>query len=90
MRVCQLCDRTVEHTSKHHLVPRQKNTDGKTAEFCIPCSKQVHALFTNSELKKLDTIEKLKENEKIQTWIKWISKTDLEDIKYHGRGGFHK
>ena len=88
--VCNLCGREVDRMSRHHLIPRQKNSDGKTVKFCIPCSKQVHALFTNSQLKKLNTIEKLKVEPTIQKWVDWIKTKDLENIKYSGRGGFHK
>lgn len=87
---CELCEREVNKTSNHHLVPQQKGTDKRKARLCIPCSKQVHALFTNRELKKLDTIEKLKAETKVQKWIAWISKRTLENIKYSGKGGFHK
>jgi 5-methylcytosine-specific restriction protein A len=89
MKKCQLCTRDVHKITKHHLIPKQKNSDGRTIKVCIPCSKQVHALFSNAELKKLDTLEKLLERPEIQKWISWIRKTDLEDIKYSSKAKFH-
>ena len=86
---CELCERGVEKISIHHLIPKQKNTDGRTAELCIPCGKQLHALYSNRELKKLDTIEKLRSEEKIKQWIEWVEKKNPNDIKYHGKARFH-
>ncbi len=89
--ICELCDRDVEIRTKHHLIPKQKKTDGKYAWFCIPCSKQVHALFTNKELKKYyNTVSKLKAHPKVQKWIEWVRKKNPGDIRYHGKGGFNK
>lgn len=46
-----------------------------TALLCIPCHKQIHALYTNEELAtRLDTISALKSDEKIHSFIKWIRK----------------
>lgn len=91
MRVgtCELCERENLPLSKHHLRPKQKNTDGRTSLWCIPCSKQVHALYSNKELKKLDSIEKLKQEEKVQKWIDWVRKKNPSDIRYHGKARFH-
>ena len=59
---CELCGREVPLT-KHHSTPKQKKgKKGEAIYLCGPCHKQVHALFTNSELKKLNTVEKLKED----------------------------
>ena len=89
--MCQLCEREVQNPTKHHLIPKQKNTDGRTIDVCVPCSKQIHALFTNKELKhNFDTLDKLKGSEKIQKWIEWVRKKNPQDINYHGKGGFHK
>lgn len=89
LKECELCERFVVKITKHHLIPKQKNSDGRTVKFCIPCSKQVHALFSNRELKEFDTIEKLKKNSKVEKWINWIKNKDIEDIKYHGKARFH-
>jgi len=88
--ICRLCKRVVFRITKHHLIPKQKNTDGRTIEVCIPCGKQLHALFTNGELKKLDTLEKLLAQPRVTTWVAWIKNKDREDIRFSGKGGFHK
>lgn len=76
---CELCEREIE-TTTHHLTPKdRKNSD--TAELCKPCHKQVHAVFTNHELKyQYNTIKALKESERMQDFINWIQKTDKKDI----------
>lgn len=46
-----------------------------TAALCIPCHKQIHALYSNSELAvRLNTIETLKKDSKIFAYLKWIKK----------------
>ena len=73
---CTLCDRDTpaEYQEKHHLTPKCKK--GKdTDAVCVDCGDQIHQLFTNKQIKNdYNTIEKLKANEKIQKWIKWVKK----------------
>lgn len=91
MPVCSLCKRTVNIVTKHHLIPKQKNSDNRVAMVCIPCQKQIHALFTNRELKQqYDTIGKLRKSIKIEKWIDWVNKKNPNNIRYYGKGGFHK
>jgi len=84
---CELCGLEVEHIVKHHLIPRQKGGKNKVDNkivVCLPCSKQVHALHSNYELKrKFDTLDKLKQDERVQKWIRWRRKhSRIEDIRY--------
>ncbi|MGP4082660.1 HNH endonuclease [Pseudalkalibacillus sp. R45] len=73
---CELCGRQGVTTTEHHLVPREYGgTFGETAHLCIPCHKQVHALFTNEELATLyPDLNSLRNNEKIHKYVKWIRK----------------
>ena len=87
---CDLCGREAPLV-RHHSIPKQKK--GKKSEaiyLCVPCHKQIHALFTNSELKKLNNVEKLKEDARVRKWIEWAVKKNPKDVKYHGKGGFHR
>lgn len=63
-----------ESNSKHHTIPKCKK--GKEIVLiCSPCHKQIHNILSNTELEKqYSSIEKLKENEDIQKWIKWRQK----------------
>ncbi|MBM7659817.1 hypothetical protein JOC85_000584 [Bacillus mesophilus] len=73
---CELCGRTGVETTIHHLLPKEKGgTFGATATLCIPCHKQIHALYTNEELAiRLSTIEDLRQDEKLMSFVKWIRK----------------
>ncbi len=71
---CELCEREVTKTTKHHLVPKsQKGT--VTADLCSPCHRQIHALFTNKTLaKELHVIEALKVDPDMQRYLGFIRK----------------
>ena len=73
---CPICEREVDFsfTNKHHVVPRSRK--GKeTIRICRDCHRQIHAFFTNKQLEKnLNTIELIRQDEKIKKYISWISK----------------
>lgn len=72
--ICPLCDREIPESQKdaHHLVPKSKG--GKETEFLHRiCHKQVHALFTETELAiKLNNAETLRAHPEMQKFIAWI------------------
>ena len=71
---CRLCERDVEILTKHHLVPRSRGgMKGDTIDVCIQCSKQIHAMYDNKTLaKKLNTMDKLKNDEKMCNYLEWV------------------
>ncbi|MEK3805741.1 HNH endonuclease [Bacillus sp. FSL H8-0547] len=73
---CELCKRQEVETTEHHLTPKEMGgTFMPTAMLCIPCHKQIHALYTNDELAvRLNTIHDLRSDPKISSFIKWIRK----------------
>ncbi|WP_426450574.1 HNH endonuclease [Paenibacillus sp. S-38] len=73
---CELCLREGVETTEHHLTPKERGgTFLGTADLCIPCHKQIHALFTNEELAAgLNTLEALRANEAIGGFLRWIRK----------------
>ncbi len=80
--LCSLC-MTCEGVSRHHTTPKAKG--GKTVEMlCEACHKQIHSLFSNKEIDTLyNSIEKLKQSEKVQKWVKWRQKhPDVVDVKH--------
>jgi 5-methylcytosine-specific restriction enzyme A len=86
MGTCELCEREEVETTVHHLLPKEMGgTFGATANLCIPCHKQIHALYTNAEIAaRLATIPELKEDAQLSRFIKWIRKqppTKLMKIK---------
>ena len=76
MEKCELCGRDRVETTIHHLIPKEKGgTFGPTAKLCIPCHKQIHALYTNDEIAvRLTTIKELQQDEQLARFIKWIRK----------------
>nr|WP_239094072.1 HNH endonuclease [Bacillus sp. B15-48] len=67
-------------------MPKEKGgTFGETANLCIPCHKQIHALYTNEEIAaRLTTIQDLRTDEQLSRFIKWLRKqppTKLMKIK---------
>ena len=46
--LCELCGRQEVVLTEHHLTPKEEGGAFlPTAFLCIPCHKQVHALYTN-------------------------------------------
>ena len=86
MGTCELCGRQTVETTVHHLLPKEMGgTFGSTANLCIPCHKQIHALYTNEEIAvRLTTLQQLRGDEKLARFIQWIRKqpsTKLMKIK---------
>lgn len=74
---CPLCGRELaEPCNLHHLLPLSQGGKGtETVMLHNICHSKIHSLFTESELARhYNTIEKLRANEDIQTFIKWVSK----------------
>lgn len=61
----------------HHLQTRRKDKSD-TEGLCQMCHRQVHALFTNTELRdtrrNLDTVEGLLEDERMRKAVAFVKK----------------
>ncbi|WP_236668596.1 HNH endonuclease [Hymenobacter rubidus] len=79
---CGLCERTVQATSRHHLVPREEGGKyGPTVDLCQPCHSSVHRFLSNRELaRQYPTVEALRAAEGLQTYLAWIRKQRVERI----------
>ncbi|GAF13631.1 hypothetical protein JCM19046_1067 [Bacillus sp. JCM 19046] len=79
---CELCGRMNVKTTVHHLLPKEEGgLFGPTANLCIPCHKQIHALYTNKEIAvRLTTVENLRRDESLNNFIKWIRKQPADTI----------
>lgn len=76
---CPLCERPLGTIwDEHHLVPKTfKGTE--TVLIHKICHNKIHSVFTERELAKhYNTIERLLENEHIQTFVEWVKKKDPE------------
>ena len=81
--VCGLCERTVQQTSRHHLVPREEGGRyGPVVDLCQPCHSSVHRFLSNHALaRQYNTLEALREAEELQTYLRWIRKQRVERIR---------
>lgn len=87
---CELCEREMKRLTIHHLIPRQntkrkKAEPGPTIEICSACHRQIHACFDNKHLaQELNTMEKLKNEPKMQKFLLWVKKqTPDKRIQVH-------
>ena len=82
MSTCELCEREDVETTVHHLLPKEMGgTFGPTANLCIPCHKQIHALYTNEEIAaRLTSIPQLKEDPATITLSKMDTETTCNKI----------
>lgn len=80
---CALCRRVIpderiadpQVVQEHHLRPEER-ADSPTVMLCRPCHKQVHALFTNEELRAdYTTADSLRSADRLQEYLKWIRGT---------------
>jgi hypothetical protein len=85
---CALCRRRIpdervpdpQVLQEHHLRPEERATS-PTVLLCRPCHDQVHALFTNDELReRYDTVDALRSADRLQAYLDWIRGTDHLDI----------
>ena len=81
--ICELCGNECEPT-KHHLIPQQQSRhknkylrtdEGNFLWVCTECHSQIHALFSNYELKTLyNTKELLLANPEFSKFVEWRKK----------------
>lgn len=72
--ICPICERAIPDSQKdaHHLIPKSKG--GKRAEYLHRiCHKQIHALFTESELaQQYHHTQILIEHPEMKKFIQWV------------------
>jgi hypothetical protein len=84
---CALCGRAAPGLTRHHLVPRTLHKRARTRRkfsrterhtvilLCRPCHKQIHAVFTESELaSEYASVEALAAHPKIAGFVEWITR----------------
>lgn len=80
---CAICGCEAELT-KHHLVPKSKaknkyreirDDESNLAWVCRTCHDQIHALYSESELRdRLSTLDALLNDEKLKAFADWKRK----------------
>lgn len=88
MPVCEMCDREVDETSQHHLIPQTRHSNKKNkklfdrkevkerkVDLCQPCHSKIHSVFTEKELERTyNTLEIIQSHPEIVKFIVWIQK----------------
>ena len=72
--LCPLCGRNIPklHRDLHHLIPKSHGGRQTIALHRI-CHRQIHALFTETELaRQYNTIEELQLQNQMTSFIKWV------------------
>jgi len=83
---CELCGRTVDEVTKHHLIPRtrhankrnkrtfdRKEVKERTAWLCRACHKQIHAVFSEKALEReFNTLAELRAHPEIAKFVQWL------------------
>lgn len=71
---CELCRREPVDLTVHHLIPKEEGGRySNTANLCIPCHKQIHFLYTNTELALLySSVEALRNAPEMKKFLKWL------------------
>ena len=72
--ICALCDREIPPALRdaHHLIPKSRGGVA-TVMMHRACHKQVHALFTETELaRQYPSIEALQAHSEIAKFISWV------------------
>ena len=86
---CALCRRVVPHeriddpqvVQEHHLRPERRK-ESPTVMLCRPCHDQIHATFTNEELRETyHTVEALRDADRLAGYLSWIRSTGKLDIR---------
>ena len=72
--ICPICERPIPPSQKdaHHLIPKSKG--GNTTEYLHRiCHKQIHALFTETELaQQYHHAQVLREHPEMKKFIQWV------------------
>ena len=85
--MCELCEREVMSTSRHHLIPRTVHSNKWfkkrftrtqmefTVDLCRDCHRQIHRFFSAKDLgREYNSLEKLREHEKVKNFVAWLQK----------------
>ena len=85
---CALCRRVIpderiadpQVVQEHHLRP-ERRAESPTVMLCRPCHDQIHAVFTNEELREeFDTVDALQSADRLRGYLDWIRQTEKLDI----------
>ena len=77
---CPICEREMLkcNSNRHHLIPKAKGgTHGEKVRLHKVCHEKIHSIWSENEIKiQYSTIDLIMEDERMQTFAKWIAKKD--------------
>lgn len=95
LAVCALCDRPIPPALRdaHHLIPKSRG-GVMTVYLHRACHKQIHALFTETQLaKNYASAQALKEHPEMARFINWVKDKPSEfnppAKRSRSKGGLH-
>ena len=85
---CELCARTMDDLTRHHLIPRKQHRrrrirrrfsraerEGRVLWVCRPCHDHIHRQFDEQALaERLNTLDALLAEPTIQRFVHWIAR----------------
>ena len=85
--ICELCQREVPSTSRHHLIPRTLHNNKwfkrrytreelhETVDLCRDCHGQIHKFISHKEMgRTYNSIDMLLSHEHVSNFIEWLRK----------------
>lgn len=86
MQRCELCERDVSGTTRHHLIPRMRHRQPRvqrattraerhaTVALCGPCHRQIHAVLSEKQLASdYNTVAALRGHPDIARFVAWLA-----------------
>jgi 5-methylcytosine-specific restriction enzyme A len=76
---CELCRRAPIRTTRHHLVPLSEGgRNGPLADLCAGCHRMLHVLYTNEELREMNSVARLRQQPEVRRYLKWVKRQPPE------------
>ncbi len=85
--ICELCERNVEETTRHHLIPRTLHSNKwfkknftkeqmiETVDLCRDCHKEIHRQIPEKQMgRSYNSVEKLAAHDKIANFVAWLNR----------------
>ena len=79
-KICELCERTVDILTRHHLIPKSIKRKRETILVCLSCKDTIHIIPNKDLAKHYNTLETLKAAPELITYMKWIKKQKRDRV----------
>ena len=88
-KLCELCEREVSSTTRHHLIPRTvhknkwfrktytKEQLHETIDLCKDCHRQIHKFISHKDLGRFyNSKTKLLTHDQVLSFVTWLRKRE--------------